>query len=145
MKNIANCKPSEFLAQTYKMKSLVSKFFAKDDIAKIRARMPQIEPIPSNASDEEVARITRENAQRMRNTAKKNAMEILDIAMSVSAEDTLALLALACFVEPEAVDEHPMSFYFDSIGELMGDASVIRFFTSLAQLGTQNGQGASAK
>lgn len=145
MKNIANCKPSEFLAQTYKMKALVGKFFANETVAQIRARLPQFEPVPKNASDDEVERITRENTKRMRNMARKNAMEILDIAMSTSSEDTLALLALACFVEPEHVDDHPISFYMDNIGELLSDSSVIRFFTSLAQLGTQNTPDVSAK
>ena len=145
MKTIANCKPSEFLAQTYKMKALVGKFFAQKEVAQIRAKLPQLEPIPSDASDDEAERIKSENAKRMRKMGMSNAMEILDIAMSTSADDTLAILAMCCFVEPKDVDTHPMSFYFDAFAELLGDTSVIRFFTSLAQLGTQNGQDASAK
>ena len=40
-----------------------------------------------------------------------------------------------CFVEPEDVDNHPMSFYLESVAEIMNDEAVLGFFTSLVNLG----------
>lgn len=138
MKNLANCKPSEFLAQTYKMKGRVEKFFREIEFGKIRAQVPEIVPVPSGASEEEVEKITAENKRRMRSKGLENAMQVLDAALSTNAEDTLALLAMSCFVEPENVDDHPIGFYLEAFSEIMSDSAVISFFTSLAQLGVKN-------
>ena len=145
MKNLANCKPSEFLAQTYKMKSRVEKFCKEIDIAKIRAELPQLEPVPENASDDEVDAITRRNVLKMRNKAMQNASKILDAALSTNVEDTLALLAMACFIDPNDADNHPMSDYLNAFAEILSDAAVVRFFTSLAQLNAKNTQPVSEK
>jgi hypothetical protein len=48
MKNLANCKPSEFLKQTNRIRKSVSKWLTDTDIANIRKRMPNIK---DDASD----------------------------------------------------------------------------------------------
>ena len=42
MKNLANCKPSEFLQQTNKIRKSVSKWLTDTDIVNIRKRMPKL-------------------------------------------------------------------------------------------------------
>jgi hypothetical protein len=61
-------------------------------------------------------------------------MSILDAVMDEHPDETLNLLALMCFVEPEHVDDHTMSEYFEAFTELINNEAVIGFFTSLARL-----------
>ena len=138
MKNLANCKPSEFLAQTFKIKKEVEAWIRECGIVEIRAKLPQIEPIPENASDDEKKRIIALNTQRMRKKAMENMMEILDAALDKNAERTLRILALCCFVEPKDVDNHSMGEFLGAISEVLEDGNVINFFTSLARLGQMN-------
>ena len=145
MKNLANCKPSEFLSQTYKIKREVEAWLKECGILEIRARLPKIEPIPENASDVEKAAIASRNIERMRKQGMENFMEILDAAMDKNAEGTLRILAHLCFVEPEHVDDHEISEYLGCINEILEDKNVIAFFTSLVRLGQKNMEGASTK
>ena len=39
-----------------------------------------------------------------------------------------------CFIEPENVDDYPVSFYLEAFTELMNDKAVLGFFTSLLSL-----------
>lgn len=145
MKTLANCKPSEFLQQTYKIKKEVESWIKNCGILEIRAKLPQIEQIPENASDVEKAAIASRNIEKMRQKGMENFMEILDAALDKNAEQTLRILALLCFIEPEDADEHPVSEYLGSIGEILGDANVANFFISLVRLGQMNMEGASTK
>lgn len=122
MKNLANCNPSEFLTQTNKIRKSVSKWLTDTDIVNIRKRMPRIN---ENASDEE-----RKKAYSKQ--ASENINAVLDSILDEHPEETLELLALCCFVEPENVNDYKMSDYFSSFNELMGDEAVIGFFQSLA-------------
>lgn len=122
MKNLANCNPSEFLTQTNKIRKSVSKWLTDTDIVNIRKRMPRIN---ENASDEE-----RKKAYSKQ--ASENINAVLDSILDEHPEETLELLALCCFVEPENVNDYKMSDYFSSFNELMGDEAVIGFFLSLA-------------
>lgn len=134
MKNLANCKPSEFLAQTNKIRKSVAKWLSDTDIANIRKVQPELRSVPISASVEERADIIRENAERVKEQAKKNLNLILEQVMEKHPDETLELLALLCFVEPKDVDKHPVSEYLTSLTELINDKAVIGFFTSLAQL-----------
>lgn len=145
MKTLANCKPSEFLSQTYKIKKEVELWIKKCGIIEIRAKLPQIEPIPENASDVEKAAIASRNIERMRQKGMENFMEILDAALDKNAELTLRIIALLCFIEPENADDYPVSDYLGCIGDILGDANVANFFISLVRLGQKNMEGASEK
>ena len=144
MKNLANCKPSEFLAQTFKIKKEVEVWLKKCGMLEIRSKLPKLEPIPENASDDEKADIVRLNRQRMREKGMENFMEVLENALDKNADGTLRILALCCFIEPEDVDNHTMSEYLGCFNEILGDKNVLDFFTSLVRLGQMNLQGASA-
>ena len=133
-KNLANCRPTEFMAQAYRIKKRAEKWMKDVGIAEIRKRKPEIEPIPSGATDEEKAEIEERNRKSVAKTASENVSMILDAAMDKHAAETLELLALACFVEPQDVDNHKVSFYLRNLSEIVSDEDVLAFFTSLAQL-----------
>lgn len=145
MKNLANCKPSEFLAQTYRIKKTVENWLTSSDLVSLRKRFPTLDKIDDTMTDEEKKKVRERNLVKMQEQGLKNTMEMLDSLMGEHAEDTLAVLALCCFVEPEHVDDHPIEFYLESLDELISNRAVVSFFTSLASLGRKNSPSASAQ
>ena len=128
MKNLSNCKPSEFLAQTIKIKNLVRDWLDATKIMDIRKNFSQVDKnLP-----------TEERTNAIVNQALSNWSDMLDRMFVDNAEKTLALIALVNFVEPDRVDDYEMGDYLQSIGELLGDSRVISFFTSLVRLNQQN-------
>lgn len=128
MKNLANCKPSEFLVQTNKIRKSVEKWLKLTDLQGIRKRLP---PVKEGQSAEDRQKELQAQAQR-------NLSAMLDSIMEKHPEETLELLALLCFVEPENVDDYPISFYLENFTELIKDQAVVGFFISLIQLGQTN-------
>lgn len=137
MKNLANCTPREFLAQTFKIKKSVKEWLDVTDIMNIRKNKPELVNTVGLSEDEKEKALL-ENRLRIQAQSRKNINEILDKMLDKNAEKTLEVLALCCFVEPEDVDNHPMSEYLECLGELISDKGVISFFTSLAQLEQTN-------
>ena len=137
-KNLATCKPSEFLKQTYRIKNSVEKWLTDTDILNIRKNLPQLVPLSKDMSDEERLAVFEENKRKSQEQLKKNAMAILDAVMDKHADETLAILALCCFVEPDHVDDHPIEFYLNNFTEIISNKAVVGFFTSLAQLEAMN-------
>lgn len=135
MKNLANCKPSEFLVQTNKIRKAVAKWLTDTDIANIRKIKPELKTVSADASAEDRIAVIEENSKRMEKQARENLMKMLDAIMDEHPKETLDLLALLCFVEPKDVDEHTIGEYLESFTELINDKAVLGFFTSLAQLG----------
>lgn len=127
MKNLANCKPSEFLKQTNRIRKSVSKWLTDTDVMNIRKRLPNL---ADDVTDEEKNEAYNEQA-------KENFSSILDAILDEHPDETLELLALLCFVEPEHVDDYEITEYLDSFRELMNNKSVFSFFTSLMQLANQ--------
>ena len=125
MKNLANCTPREFLRQTNKIRKAVAKWLSLTEIDKIRKTLPNI---PADAEDEEKEYLFQEQAT-------KNVNRILDMIMDEHPDETLDLLALLCFVEPEDVDNHSVSEYLSAFTELINNKEVIGFFISLSKLG----------
>ena len=128
MKNLANCKPSEFLVQTNKIRKSVEKWLKLTDLQGIRKRIP---PVKEGQSAED-------RQKELQAQAQKNLSAMLDSIMEKHPEETLELLALLCFVEPEHVDDYPISFYLENFTELIKDQAVVGFFISLIQLGQTN-------
>lgn len=137
-KNLANCKPSEFLRQTYRIKKSVEKWLTGTDILNIRENMPELTPITKDMTEEQRKTAIAENKRRSQEQIKKNAMAILDAILDTHADETLEILALCCFVEPQNVDDNGIDFYLDNFTEIISNQSVISFFTSLAQLEQMN-------
>lgn len=121
MKNLANCKPSEFLTQTNKIRKSVSKWLADTDIMNIRKRVPHL---TEGMSDEE-------KQKALEKQINENSTAILDAIMDEHPQETLELLALLCFVEPEHVDDHEVVEYLEAFQELLSNQAVLNFFMSL--------------
>ena len=138
MKNLANCKPSEFVAQTVRIKKAAQDWIDATGIIEILRTRPNFKQLPDNPTDEQKAEVIRENAQILQDQGMKNLSSIFDAALERNPERTLEILALCCFVDPSKVDDHPMSWYIESINELMREKAVIDFFLSLAQLAQKN-------
>lgn len=128
MKNLSTCKPSEFLAQTIKIKNLVKDWLDATKILDIRKNMPKVD---KNLSAEE-------RTKAVVNQALGNWSDMLDKMFIDNAEKTLALIALVNFVEPENVDDYEMGDYLESIGQLLNDERVLSFFISLVRLNQKN-------
>ena len=121
MKNLANCKPSEFLIQTNKIRKSVGKWLTDTDIANIRKRMPKL---PDDVTDEE-------RKQALDKQATENFNAILDSILDEHPTETLELLALLCFVDPDKVDDYSVPEYLESYNEMIGNEAVMGFFISL--------------
>ena len=138
MKNLANCKPSEFLAQTFKIKKSLQEWLDVTKLMEIRKNKPQGLINLDGLSGEERENAIKENKKKAQDQLKKNLADILDKMLNENAENTLEVLALCCFVDPADVDNYPMSDYLDSLGELISDKGVLNFFSSLVLLGQKN-------
>ena len=68
----------------------------------------------------------------------KNLSDILDAAMGEHPDETLRILALMCFVEPDDVDNHSISEYMQCIADLISDDAVVNFFVSFYRWGQTN-------
>lgn len=124
MKNLANCKPSEFFVQTNKIRKSVAKWLTITDIHNIRKRLPKY----TDDMDAE------KRAEVRSAQIKQNLSAILDAVLEEHPMETLEVMALACFIDPKEADDHPMSEYFKSVGEMIADEGVLSFFTSLVSL-----------
>ncbi len=138
MKNLATCKPSEFLKQTLRIKRLVEKWLTSEDIAEIRKRLPKKEAILQTMTKEEQGEIMLRNQKAQQSQMMKNFMDILDIMLDKKFDETLAVIALSCFVEPENVDDYEIDDYLGCISDMLESRNVIRFFASVAHLGQTN-------
>lgn len=138
MKNLANCKPSEFLKQSLRIKRNVEKWLTSDDIKEIRSRLPKKEIITNTMTIEEKGEVMLRNQKAQQDQIMQNFMDILDVMLDKKFDETLSVIALSCFVEPENVDDYEISEYLGSIADMLEDKNVIRFFTSVARLGQTN-------
>lgn len=137
MKNLATCKPSEFVAQTAKIKNAVANWVDVIDLMAIRATQPKYKTVPKDATAEERKAIIVENAEIQRKQTMENLSKILDNMLVEHPQETLEVLALCCFVEPQNVDDHTIDEYFQCIMDMAQNKSVLNFFSLLAQLQTQ--------
>ena len=135
LKTLATCKPSEFLRQTNRIKKAAERWLTNTDIVNIRKRLPATEAVPTDASFEERTAIVERNKKLMMEQSKKNISAMLDAILEEHPDETLELLALCCFVEPENVDDYPISDYLAAFNTLINDKAVVNFFTSLVSLG----------
>lgn len=135
MKNLANCKPSEFLVQTNKIRKAVEKWLKITDIMSIRKQKPLFTQVTSDMSPETIATVTEENRKLAMEQARKNISDMFDAVLEKHPQETLELLALMCFIEPEEADEHTVQEYLLAFAELLGNEAVISFFGSLMRLG----------
>lgn len=129
LKNLANCKPSEFLVQTNKIRKAISNWLTLTDIQNIRKRQPEL--TDDMTEEEKQAAVQKQT--------NENFNAILDSVLEDHADETLQVLALASFVDPKDVDKHTVKEYIASFTELLNDEDIISFFTSLVGLGQKLG------
>ena len=128
MKNLATCSPSEFFAQTVKVRHSAEGWLTATDILNVRKNLPKI---ADDATEEE-------RRAAMTEQAKTNALKIFDAVFEQYPEKTMELLALCCFVDPAHIDDHPMDEYFEALMDMFENKAVLRFFTLLTKLGQTN-------
>lgn len=145
MKTLVNCKPSEFLRQTAKIRKSVSKWLTDTDILNIRRRKPVYEIVRDSASAEDRVAIINRNAAAEREQLRQNLSDMLDAILEEHPDETLEVLALCCFVEPENVDDYTVVEYLTAANELLNNETVLSFFTSLGKLGLNRTSTPSAK
>lgn len=133
MKNLAHCKPSEFLKQTNRLRKSAANWLDATQILEIRKELPKLKPLTGD--EDEKAAIRRENEQAIKAKVRENMDKMLDRALEEHADETLELLALACFIEPSEVDKHEIGELLQALGEMLSNEAVLSFFTSLARLG----------
>lgn len=121
-KNLANCNLKEFMVQTRLIKHHVEKWLTETDIMNIRKNMPDI---PDDIDDEE-------KKELLTDQAMKNISAMFDAIFDEHPDDTITLIALLCFVPENEVEEHPMTYYMQSITEMLMEKTVWDFFISLA-------------
>ena len=135
MKTLANCTPREFLKQTNRIRISADKWLTATKILEIRKRMPEI-PAPTETKDKaELQKAIEARKEAFAKQTRENLFAMLEAMLETNADETLELLALCCFIEPEDVDNYTMSELLVGIGELLNDAGVISFFDSLVKLG----------
>lgn len=138
MKNLANCKPSEFFKQTLLIKRNVERWLTSDDISDIKKRMPELEKVTDSMTPAEKGDVLVRNEAKLNEQGMKNFMDILDIMLDKKYDETLEVLALCCFIDPKKVDDYQMEDYLGALADLLENPNVIRFFVSLARLGQTN-------
>ena len=121
-KNLTNCNLKEFMIQTRLIKHHVEKWLNDTDIMNIRKNLPDI---PDDADDEERKKLLTEQGM-------KNASAMFDAIFDEHPDETVTLIALLCFVPADEIDSHPMTYYMESITEMLSDQTVWDFFISLA-------------
>lgn len=136
MKCLATCKPTEFVEQTAKIKGAVKNWIEVIELMSIRANQPKLEPVPFDATVEQKAAIYTRNAEIRQKQAMENLNRIIDNMLVNHPKETLDVLALCCFVEPEHVDDYSIDEYLSCIMEMMQNKSVMDFFSFLAQIQT---------
>ena len=134
MKNLATCKPSEFVAQTAKIKNAVEDWTKLIKLSEIRAMKPTYKVLPIDATAEQRAQIIKENAEMEKAQMSKNLSKLLDGMLVEHPQETLNILALCCFVDPADVDNYPMDEYLQCVMDMLTNKSVLSFFSLLAQL-----------
>lgn len=128
-KNLARCKPSEGFAQMVKIRKLAEKWIKEVGFAEIYRKAPEFKPFRPDMTDDEATALKAENARIKAEQGLSNFLEMFDKMFAEYPQDTLSLMALCCFVEPEDVDNYEMADFIEAVYEMATDKAVINFFT----------------
>lgn len=135
MKTLANCTPREFVAQTVKIKKAAEKWLKQTDIIKIRKRIPENLPtVEEGMTPSDVENIMARRKEIIREKAMENMSAIFDACFEEHPEETLEVIALCCFLDPEKLDEYETADLLNAAMEMAENETVIRFFTLLMRL-----------
>lgn len=138
MKNLANCTPTEFLAQTNKIRKSVHGWLKLTDIMNIRQKMPKLTPLTNEMSDEERAQVILDNKEAMKEQARENFSLMLDKMLDDYPEQTLEVIGLINFIDKSELDNYKMVDLMANTLEMLEDEAVMGFFGLLMRLGSKN-------
>lgn len=133
MKTLANCNAVDFLTQTNKIRKAVAKWLTDTDIMNIRKNVPVPPELDKGMEQEEIDKAMAEYNERLRAQSKKNMFDMLDAILDEHPEETLELLGLICFIEPEDVADMNGIELLNLGMETISDPEVLRFFISLVR------------
>ena len=138
MKNLANCTPTEFLAQTNKIRKAVHGWLKLTDIMNIRQKRPKLTPLTNEMSDEERAQVILDNKEAMKEQARENFSLMLDKMLDDYPEQTLEVIGLINFIDKSELDNYKMVDLMANTLEMLEDEAVMGFFGLLMRLGSKN-------
>ena len=124
MKTLANCTPKEFLVQTNKIRKSVSKWLELTKILEIRKTQPEVDAAAS--AEEKKAALEKQ--------VRRNLSAILDTILDEYPSETVEMLGLLCFIEPDDLDNHSMTEILANVTDIISSKEVLSFFISLTQL-----------
>ena len=131
-KNLATCAPVEFLRQSNKIRHEVSGWLKATGVLELRKRKAEgKKSITADMTAEEKKAVNEYNRELDEAQAKQNISDMLDVCLEQYPEQTLEVIALACFLEKSQAKEVSVTELLDNFGQMLGDAGVMRFFTSL--------------
>lgn len=133
IKTLANCTDLEFLKQTNRIRKAVENWLTVTDILNIRRRLPKLETAPENADSKQIEFTRKRNEEIRRNQMKANFNAIMDAMLEDHPEETLEIIRLCCFVEPDD-NSHKIVYYMKAFTGMFGNKDVLDFFTSLTSL-----------
>lgn len=128
-KNLVTCKPSEALAQMVKIRELLEKWLKDIELSALFEEIPGIVRTTPEMTDDEKKEANKKNTELLMNAIKIKGLALFDNALKKYPEETLAVLALSCFVEPEHVDDYTMGDYINALVEMKNDKVTAGFFT----------------
>lgn len=134
VKTLVNCTPTEFLKQTVLLKKKIKKWVDDIGLDELKKIDPEYEKLKGNESAEEKISIIQRNNDLRKQLQTEKMWEIFDNAFEKYPNETLEILALVCFVEPNEIDDYPISEYLGAVNSMINDEAVITFFISLVQL-----------
>ena len=133
IKTLANCADLEFLRQTNRIRKAVEKWLTVTDIPNIRKRMPKFEIIPEGMDKKQAEVIERKNEKEKQKQIRANIDDVFDAMFEEHPQETLEIIRLCCFVEPDD-DSHKVTYYMKAFSEMLNSSEVLDFFTSLVSL-----------
>ena len=129
MKTLATCSDVEFLRQTNRIRKYAEKWLKDTGIFDIRTR--KLADPPEDMSEDE-------KKQWYRTKAKERLNDMLDAALDTHAEQTVGMLRLLCFMDPDDSEGVKMPQILGAAAQMMNDGNVLDFFTALGRLGLMN-------
>lgn len=130
LKNLANCTPTEFFTQTALIKKAVEKWLTATDIRNISKVAPDLLAVSEDMDGDAVKEIAKKNVQRRKEQTRKNISRIFDAIFAEHPRETMEILASACFVPVDEIDNHTMAEYIAAFNEMLGSEEVLGFFIS---------------
>lgn len=134
LKNLATCKPTEFVKQTVRIKKAAANWLKVTDIMNIMKKKPELTKLTDTMTADERQAAFDKNKEISDELAREKISKAFDAMMENHPSETLEVLALSCFVEPENIDNYTIDKYFSAWNEMLNNDSVISFFISLIRL-----------